>query len=284
MVEVATLDLVEILALIAVAAAAGTLGTMLGMGGGVFMVPLFSLLFGIPLTSAIAASAIAVVANSVSGSQVYLRNRYANVRLAYVLLMPISVGAVVGGLIATSIPRQMLSLLFAALLLVVAVLMIRGRRPIAPPAVRVNVDDPLRLEGRFAEGPAGDVVTYVPRRVRSSLPIATLAGLASGLFGIGGGPVQVPLMSLMMRVPVKAAASTSSFMVGMSATSSALIFYSRGHVHPQTTIIAVFGIVAGARIGTHLAVRVNAQVLISLLVAVLIFLSGSMFAESLGVL
>ncbi len=278
------MDLVEILALIAVAAAAGTLGTMLGMGGGVFMVPLFSLLFGIPLTSAIAASSIAVVANSVSGSQVYLRNRYANVRLAYVLMIPISAGAVAGGLIATSIPRQMLSLLFATLLLVVAVLMIRGRRPIPAPTVRVNVDDPLHLEGRYAQGPAGDVVTYVPRRVGSSLPIASLAGLASGLFGIGGGPVQVPLMSLMMRVPVKAAASTSSFMVGMSATSSALIFYSRGHVHPATTIIAVFGIVIGARIGTFLATRVDGQILVMLLVGVLIFLSLSMYAETLGVI
>ncbi len=277
------MDLVEVLALIAVAAAAGTLGTMLGMGGGVFMVPLFSLLFGIPLTSAIAASAIAVVANSVSGSRIYLANRFANVRLAYVLMMPISAGAVAGGLIATSIPRDLLSVLFATLLLVVAVLMLRGRRPVQAPVVRVRAEDPLRLEGRYAEGPAGDVVTYVPRRVRSSLPIATLAGLASGLFGIGGGPVQVPLMSLMMRVPVKAAASTSSFMVGMSATSSALIFYSRGHVHPATTVVAVFGIVLGSRIGAHLASKVDAQVLVMLLVGVLVFLSLSMYAETLGV-
>jgi uncharacterized protein len=274
----------EFFGLIVVAAGAGTLGTMLGLGGGIFLVPILSLVFDVPLTSAIAASAIAVVANSISGSRVYLQARFTNVRLAYILLVPTSMGAIAGGLIATSIPQTALKFIFATLLILVAAVMLRRRNPMEIPAARRRAFDPLRLEGSYVDGPASDVITYVPSKVRFGLPIASLGGVASGMFGIGGGPITVPLMSILMRVPLKAAASTSSFMVGMTASASALIYYSRGHVDPAVTIISMAGIIAGAHIGARIVTRVRPQLLVILFVAVLSLLAISMYADALGVI
>jgi uncharacterized protein len=276
--------LTEVLALIVVAAGAGTLGTMLGLGGGIFLVPILSLVFDVPLTSAIAASAIAVVANSVSGSRVYLNARYTNVRLAYVLLVPTATGAIVGGVIATSIPQTLLKVIFATLLISVAYIMLRRRNPGAVAVERTRSPDPLRLAGRYVDGPASDVVSYVPVRIYRSLPIASLGGVASGMFGIGGGPITVPLMNLVMRMPVKAAASTSSFMVGMTAASSAFIYYSRGHVDPAVTIISMAGIIVGARIGARLASRIRPQLLVVIFVVVLTVLAVSMYLDAAGLI
>lgn len=272
----------EVIALICVAAGAGTLGTMLGLGGGVFLVPIFSLGFDIPLTSAIAASSIAVVANSISGSRYYLSTRFTNVRLAYVFLIPSSAGAIVGGLIATSLPQNVLRFIFATMLLGVAWIMLRRRNPGAIPVGRFRAPDRFRLAGRYADGPGGDVVSYVPRRVNFALPLVSLGGVTSGLFGIGGGPITVPLMNLIMRVPVKAAASTSSFMVGMTASSSALIYYSRGHVDPVVTVIAMGGIIMGAQLGSRLATKIRAELLIIIFVSVLTVLAVSLYFEALG--
>lgn len=276
------MGIAEAVALIIVAALTGTLGTMLGLGGGIFLVPVLSLVFHVPLTSAIAASAIAVVANSISGSRYYLNNRFTNVRLAYVMLIPTTMGAIIGGLIATSIPQTALKVVFATMLLAIAYIMVKRRNPGSIPVGRFRAPDPLRLEGRYVDGPAGDVVTYVPRRVTYALPIASVGGLSSGLFGIGGGPIIVPIMNLVMRVPVKAAASTSSFMVGMTASASAFIYYSRGHVDPGLTVIAMGGIIVGARIGALLSPRVSARFLIILFVSVLVILSVSMYFDALG--
>ena len=274
----------EVVALILVAAGAGTLGTMLGLGGGIFLVPILSLVFDIPLRSAIAASAISVVANSLSGSTIYLQARYTNVRLAYVLLVPTATGAIVGGVLATSMPLAALKIVFATLLITIAYIMVRRRNPGAIPVGSSRAPDPLRLTGRYVDGPAGDVVTYVPRRVRYGFPMASLGGVASGLFGIGGGPVIVPVMNLLMRVPVKAAASTSSFMVGMTASASALIYYSRGHVDPVVTIISVAGIIVGARVGARLASKLRQDILVILFVVVLTILALSMYLDAFGLL
>jgi uncharacterized membrane protein YfcA len=274
----------EVVALIVVAAGAGTLGTMLGLGGGIFLVPILSLVFDVPLRAAIAASAISVVANSISGSRIYLEARYTNVRLAYVLLVPMSTGAIVGGVLATSMPLAVLKIVFATLLISIAYIMVKRRNPGAIPVGRSRAPDSLRLAGRYVDGPASDVVSYVPRRIRYGFPMASLGGVASGLFGIGGGPITVPMMNLLMRVPVKAAASTSSFMVGMTASASALIYYSRGHVDPVITIISVAGIIVGARVGARLAAKLRQDLLVILFVVVLTILALSMYLDAFGVL
>jgi uncharacterized membrane protein YfcA len=257
---------------------------MLGLGGGVFLVPLLSLLFGVQLETAVAASAIAVVANSLSGATPYLRARFTNVRLALLLLTSTTAGAVAGGFLAIGLPEPVLKGLFAALLIYVAFVMGRRRLPVVASSVAVQLPpDPLGLRGRYQDPSVNQIVTYVPRRVAIGLPVASLGGVASGMFGIGGGPITVPLMTLVMEMPVKAAASTSSFMVGLTASASAFVYYTNGLVNPRVTVAAVFGIVLGARAGVRFATRIRPQSLMTLFVATLLVLAASMLLDAVGV-
>lgn len=268
-----------------IASFAGTLGTMLGLGGGVFLVPILTLSFGVPLRVAIAASAISVVANSVSGSRRYLELRYTNLRLAQVLLVTTTLGALIGGLVAVSLPAGVLKGAFATLLAVIAVLMIRRQLAIGASAVELEPPpDPYRLGGLYIDGPAGEVVRYVPHRIRSGLSLSTLAGVASGMFGIGGGPLSVPVMNMVMGVPLKAAASTSAFMVGLTASVSALVYLSAGFVNPAIVIPAVFGIIVGAHFGVGLALRLHPRILVVIFVAVMSILSVFMYLDAIGAL
>ncbi|HYI15092.1 MAG TPA: sulfite exporter TauE/SafE family protein [Thermomicrobiales bacterium] len=279
-------ELAELIAIGLVALGAGTLGTMLGLGGGVILVPVLTLIFGLELQTAVAASAIAVVANSVSGSGVYLRARMTNVRLALLMLVPMAAGALAGGLLVVSLPEAVTKGLFALLLFYVAFVMARRRAPaIAASSVEIVLPpDPYRLAGRYQDVSVNQIVDYVPHKLRIGLPVSSLAGVASGMFGIGGGPITVPLLTLVMGVPVKAAASTSSFMVGLTASASALIYYTYGSVNPRVTVAAVFGIVVGARLGARVSARIHPARLTQVFVVVLLLLGVSMALQAIGVL
>jgi uncharacterized protein len=258
---------------------------MLGLGGGVFLVPIVSLVFGVQLETAVAASAIAVVANSASGSANYLRARFTNVRLAMLMLVPTTIGAVIGGIVAVGLPEAVLKGLFAALLLFVAIVMYRRSFLGIASSVAVELPvDPLRLGGRYQDPSVNAIVSYVPRQLRYGLPVASIGGVASGMFGIGGGPITVPVMTILMQIPVKAAASTSSFMVGLTASASAFVYYANGLVNPRITVAAVFGIVLGARLGVRVATRVRPQLLVAIFIIALVTLAFLMASDAVGVI
>ncbi len=269
-----------------VALGAGTLGTMLGLGGGVILVPVLTLIFRFDLDTAVAASAIAVVANSLSGSGYYLRSRMTNVRLALLLLVSMTAGALVGGLLVVSLPAAVTKTLFAMLLFYVAYVMARRRSPVlAASSVEIVLPpDPYRLAGRYQDMSVNKIIDYVPRGLRIGIPVSAMAGVASGMFGIGGGPITVPLLTIVMGVPVKAAASTSSFMVGLTASTSALIYYTYGSVNPRVTVAAVFGIVVGARLGTRVSARIHPTRLTQVFVVVLLLLGVSMALQGIGII
>lgn len=266
-----------------IALAAGTLGTLLGLGGGVFLVPILSLAFGIELKTAIAASAVAVVANSASGSSIYLRARFTNVRLALVILTSMVAGALIGGFLAVLLPEVVLKVAFAMLLYYIAFAMRRRGEPTVAVEAPTPANDPNRLGGAYYDPATSSVVRYAPHKLRLGLPGATLAGIASGMFGIGGGPVTVPLYSLVMGVPVKAATSTSSFMFGLTASASAFIYYQHHYIDPSVTIPAVLGIVGGARIGAALTTRIRPRFLGQVFVVVMLGLATSIMLDALGV-
>lgn len=278
------MNLAELIAIAAVAAAAGTLGTLLGLGGGVILVPVLTVVFGVQLKTAVAASAIAVVANSSSGSGGYILRRFTNIRLALLMLIPTASGALLGGLLAVSLPSVVLKATFAALLFYVAWAMARRVHVSQLPPQREHAPDPLRLSGRYFDPALDRIINYTPRRLHLSLPVAATAGLASGLFGIGGGPIIVPLMNIVMGVPIKAAASTSSFMVGTTAAASATVYYTGGYVDPRVTIAAIIGIVGGAQLGIRIATRIRPAMLGRIFVVVLVGLGLSMLADAVGLL
>ncbi|MCO5178203.1 MAG: sulfite exporter TauE/SafE family protein [Thermomicrobiales bacterium] len=259
---------------------------MLGLGGGVFLVPILSLIFGLPLKPVIAASAIAVVSNSASGSAVYLKARFTNVRLAFVMLVAMVAGAIAGGLLAINLPEAVLKGAFGVLLLYVSSVMFRRSRrgPTRSTTVEpVETEDPHRLGGRYHDPATGSIVRYIPRKLGIGLPGAGLAGIASGMFGIGGGPITVPLYTIVMGLPMKAATSTSAFMFGMTASASALVYYQHDLVDPTITVPAVLGIISGARIGAAVVRRIRSSQLTTVFIFVLGALAISMLLDAFGV-
>ena len=264
------------------AAGAAILGSMLGLGGGVFLVPIFTLFFGIDPRIAIAASAVSVITNSVAGSSVHLRSGFTNIRLAMLLQVTTAAGAIIGALIAIDAELSVLNGVFGVVLIASAISMLLRRQatvPNAPP----DAIDPLRLRGEYVDPATGRPVAYVPRRLPAGIGVSGIAGVLSGMLGIGGGAVQVPTMNLLMRVPVKAAAGTSTFMVGMTAVASALIFYADGLIDPRVVVPAMLGIFLGARIGSQLTRRVRTQDLVVIFVLILLYLGISLLLRAFGV-
>lgn len=271
------------LVLLAGGAAAGVFGSLLGLGGGVLIVPLLTLGFGLPLRESVSVSLVSVIVTSSAGASVYLKRHVANLRLGMVLELFSASGALVGGLVAFMLSEQALAGLFAALLLWVAVSMLRRKDAPAPaaPAAPAAADDadPPGDPG-FTETLAGP--GYHVHRLPLGMAGSALAGLVSALLGVGGGIIKVPAMHLAMGVPLKVATATSNMMIGITATSSAVIYLLRGQVDPFVAGPTAVGVFAGATLGSRIAHRVNTRVLRLLFVAVLLYTAFEMAQRALG--
>ncbi len=274
----------------AVSAAAAVLGSMLGLGGGVFLVPIFTLFFAVDQKLAIGASAVAVVTNSVVGSTVHLRSRFTNLRLAMLLQVTTAAGATVGAIVGARADPRPINALFGAVLVYAAVSMVRGaavrgggQHPAVVPGTDAADAGSAALDGVYRDPASGATVRYRPSRVRLGLSVSGLAGVLSGVLGIGGGVVQVPAMNLLMGVPVKAAAGTSSFMVGFAAVATAAVYYARGEIDPQVVVPAMVGIFLGSQIGSRLTRRVPTERLVVLFVLILLYLGGSLLLRAFGI-
>ncbi len=274
------LPLLPEVGVLAASAAAGALGVTLGLGGGVFIVPILSVFFGVPLKTSIAASAVSVIVNSLGGTSVYLRHRMTNVRLALFMELTTVVGAVLGGIIVVVIAPDVLRAVFglALVALAVATLVAPERRtgPMTGP-------DPLGLRSGFRDLVGGGWIDYVPQRLRLGASISTVAGIVSGMLGIGGGAVKMPLLHTIMRVPVKAAAATSMLMVGITVSASAYVYYAHGLVDLSVTIPAVLGMQLGSRAGANAARKVRGVTLVRVLVVILAYLGVVLLLQSLGI-
>jgi uncharacterized protein len=277
------LDVLRSVELGAVAAGAAILGSMLGLGGGVFLVPIITLFFGVDEKIAIGASAVAVVTNSVVGSTVHLRSRFTNLRLAMLLQLTMATGALAGATIAVDADPDLLNGTFGAVLLYAAISMAL-RRQAAPPAPAAGTPDRLGLGAVYCDPATDKIVRYVPRRVALGLGVGGVAGVISGLLGVGGGVVQVPAMNLLMRVPVKAAVGTSSFMVGITSVATAFVFYADGKIDPTVVVPAVVGVFAGGQLGSRLTRRLRTQSLVAVFVVILAYLGGSLLLKAFGIL
>lgn len=277
----ADLDVSDTIALILVAAAASTLGSLLGLGGGVFMVPVFTLYLGVDEKVAIGASAVAVVLNSVIGSTNHLKNRFTNLRLAMVLLVTTTAGALVGALFSVRAPVSILNAIFGAVLTYAAVSMLLKRRPTSP--ALIDLPDPWRLQASFSDSQSANAITYTPVRMPIGLGVSGFAGTISGMLGVGGGVVQVPAMNLLMKVPVKAAAGTSTFMVGITAVATSVVFYADEKLDPTVVTPALIGVLVGAQVGSRLTKRVSAQRLVMIFVVILLYLGFALMLKALGV-
>ena len=276
------MDIVYSLEIGAVAAIAAILGSMLGLGGGVFLVPILTLFFGIDPKFAVGASAVVVVTNSVVGSTNHLRIRFTNPRLAMLLQIATATGAIAGALYGVLADPRVIYIVFGAVLVYAAVSMVvrSERRVTAPPP---GARDTLCLGAAFRDPAIKKEVGYIPINLGWGMGVGVGAGVISGMLGVGGGVVMVPAMNLLMRVPVKAAVGTSTFMVGMTSVATAFVFYSRGFIDPTLVVPAIVGVFLGGQIGSRLTRRIKAQRLALLFALILLYLGLSLLLRAFGV-
>ncbi len=246
----------HLLSLAGLGALAGLVGSLLGLGGGLLITPLLTLLFGVPIEVAIATSLVAIIGTSSAAASVYVEQKLSDIRLGMILELATTLGAISGALAAGLLTRRWLTFLFSAFLFYAGSTMVRRAS-----SSHLPEDDPPQ---------------YQVRRLRLGMGLSYLAGGISGLLGVGGGPVKVPMMYLLMGVPLRVATATSNFMIGVTAAASALIYYMRGSVLVYLTAPVVVGVFAGSLVGSHLSRRVPTRWILWLFVAVMLYLALSM--------
>jgi len=248
-------------------AAAGALGAMLGIGGGVLLVPFLNIVLGFPLDLASGISLMTVIATSSVVSTNATGRRLMNLRLGMLLQIPATFGALAGGVVVSRLPNEALYLMFAVVMAATAMIMLSrlDRRNV----ILDSSIDPGRFGGRYYEEESRREVVYRTKRLSVALTVSLVAGVISGLLGIGGGSLQVPVLNAWCGVPMRAAAATSSVMIGVTAVASAPIYYARGHVSPPLAAAAVLGVIVGSRAGLWLSERTKARWL-KLIMAVLL--------------
>ncbi len=254
---------------------AGAFGALLGLGGGILIVPILTLGFGLPLTTAVGTSLVCVIATSTGAAAFNVRAGRADVRLAISLGTGTVVGAVTGGVIAGFLPERVLAGLFAALLVYTAYTMGRGLRG-APEGAGESEEDPASPSGPGA--PA-----YRTHRLPLAVTGSVLAGNVSGLLGVGGGIVTVPLIHLVMGAPVRIAITTSNVMIGITAAAGAYAYLFRGDVDPRIAAPVVLGVVVGAAIGAAVSRRLRITWLAALFVVVVLYVAVQMGLRALGI-
>jgi len=271
---------VELGLMLVVGLGTGVFGAMLGIGGGVLIIPILVLGLGIPIHATVAASLVSIIATSSAAASVYLGNRVTNIRLGMALETATAVGGMLGGIVAVSLGRGVLLALFAAVLVATAVSM--WRRPEESPA-QAQAQDEGHLGSHYHDPYLGRQVRYRVVRFPLGWGIALFAGVLSGLLGIGGGVVKVPTMVLGMGIPVKAAAATSDFMIGVTAVSSAYIYYAHGDLDVLVAAPLAAGAFLGSLAGAHLAPRLRSRVLTNVFAVLLAGVAVEMGLRAVGI-
>jgi uncharacterized membrane protein YfcA len=249
--------------------AAGTFGAMLGLGGGILIVPLLTLAFGLPLTTAVGISLISVIATSTGAAAINVRAGRADVRLGVTLGAGTVVGALVGAVVAGLLPERVIAGIFAALLAYTAATMLRRLRRSSPEGEGLGAVDPAAPDGPAA--PA-----YRSRRLPIALGGSFVAGNVSGLLGVGGGIVTVPIVNVVMGAPMHVAVATSNFMIGITAAAGAYAYLFRGDIDPRLAAPVVLGVALGAAVGAAVAPRVQATWLAASFIVVVAYVAVQM--------
>ncbi len=265
---------------------AGVFGSLLGLGGGILIVPLLTVGFGVSFREAVGVSLVCVIVTSSAAAGVYLERHLANLRLGMLLEVFTATGALVGGLVAFALPEQLLAGLFAILLAYTAISMLRRGRASASPspastdelgAADAGADPTTASLADEIAGPG-----YRPRRLAAGAGGSLGAGVVSALLGVGGGIVKVPLMHLVMGVPLKVATATSNLMIGVTAAASAIVYLLRGGIDPYVAGPTAVGVFVGAMVGSRLASRIHVDLLRLLFVGVLALTAIQMTLRALG--
>ena len=261
---------------------AGFLGALTGLGGGVVLVPLLVLGFGVDLQYAIGASLVSVIATSSGAAAAYVKEGYSNIRIGMFLEVATTFGALTGAYVAVLVAPKAVAVVFGLVLLLSASLSTRHREEMPYTGPGGPLVEKLRLGGSYPtpEGPQ----KYSVRQVPLGFGLMYLAGVLSGLLGIGSGALKVLAMDQAMGIPFKVSTTTSNFMIGVTAAASAGIYFQRGNIDPLIAAPVALGVLAGATVGARTLVRLSNTTLRKLFVPVLLIIALDMLVRGVMML
>lgn len=264
----------------AVAALAGFLGSLTGLGGGVVLIPILVLGFGVDIRYAAGASLISVIATSSGAAAAYVREGFTNIRMGMLLEVATTLGALCGASLAAVLPARVIAIIFGVVLLYSAFGSTR------PPHSNLDTEAPdrlaarLRLDGTYP-GPNGPQA-YRVRHVPAGFGLMAIAGLLSGLLGIGSGAAKVLAMDRMMHLPFKVSTTTSNFMIGVTAAAGAGVYLNRGYIDPGLAMPVMLGVLPGALIGAKFLTGAPSRHLRLVFAAVVLALGAEMIYNGLA--
>lgn len=246
---------------------AGFLGALMGIGGGIIIVPALTIIFGVPIKEAIAISIVTVVATSISGGSSYVEQRITNIRLAIFLETSTTIGAFIGALLVLIVSGNYLYVVFALLAFYLALSQILSvkrevKRTESNDFMNITQDRVSKyfnLRGDYFDMSINHKVEYLVKNSIIGWIVSFLAGLGSGLLGVGGGIFKVSVMNIFMNVPLKAAVATSKFMIGVTAATSAILYFVAGLLNLEYIAPAALGTMLGASVGTALMNRIRVK-------------------------
>jgi len=274
-------DIALTLGILIVALIAGIIGSMFGLGGGIIIVPALTLALGLDMKDVIGASLIGVIASSTGAATRYVEEGLVNIRLGMMLEPATTLGSVVGAFLAIYLEQDILALAFAAVLVYSAYYM--NKQP------EVTVHQPgggfyEYLAGCYIDRQANEEIHYDVRNLPRGLLASFAAGNMSGMLGVGGGIIKVPTMNVWMGVPMKAAAATSNFTIGVTALAGAAVLFANGMIAPVLAATVALGVFAGAMVGPHLTKRTAGAVLRRCFSIILIIIAALMALQALGII
>lgn len=239
--------------------AAGLLGALTGLGGGIVVIPMLTLLLGVDIRYAAGAALISVIATSSGAASSYVKEGLSNLRVGMFLEIATTSGAVIGALLTGLLPATTIAMIFGVVLLFSAALSFRPHGTPDPHAAPDPIATRLRLDSDYPT--AQGRVPYHVYGVPPALALMFVAGALSGLLGIGSGALKVLALDWAMRLPFKVSTTTSNFMIGVTAAASAGIYLNRGYIDPGLAMAVMLGVLIGSVLGARLLVRVDSRAL-----------------------
>ncbi len=250
-----------------------SLGALLGIGGGILMVPLFVLFLGLEIQKAVAISLFTIIGMSMLVSSKHIKSGALNLPLGFTLELSTALGAIVGSFVALSLNHRVLSLLFSVFLLFVVYLMLKGR----------GGEGKASECGRYSyfDEKLNRKIFYDIENLHFAYPISFVAGVSSGMFGIGGGVLKVPILAKVCKLPMKVATATSSFMIGITASASAYVYFRHGNLNPFFAFVSLIGALVGSKVGIYFHARMRNEDLKKIFAFVLLLIALDMFLRSI---
>src|SRR5579884_2821303 len=258
---------------------AGFLGALTGLGGGVVLVPLLTIFFHVDLRYAIGASLVSVIATSSGSAAAYVKEGFSNIRIGMFLEIATTLGALLGAYLTAKVPGNAIAIIFGVVLLYSAFVSRRPRQRTAVESPPDPLATRLKMNGSFPD--TTGIRHYNVYRVPAGFGVMSLAGMLSGLLGIGSGALKVVAMDQAMKIPFKVSTTTSNFMIGVTAAASAGIYLSRGYIDPSLAMPVMIGVLIGSLLGTRVLVRTRTMLLRQVFSGVIVLLGMEMMVKGL---